>query len=45
MNKQIYFKSNRQISVIQDAEAETRNKPKVNRISKKKLLRFQIIHH
>lgn len=30
MDKQINFKSNRQISVIRDAEAETRNKPKVN---------------
>lgn len=30
MDKQIYFKSNRQICVIRDAEAETRNKPKVN---------------
>lgn len=30
MDKQISFKSNHQISVIQDAEAETRNKPKVN---------------
>lgn len=30
MDKQIYFLSNRQMCVIQDAEAETRNKPKVN---------------
>lgn len=30
MDKQIYIKSNRQICVIQDAEAERRNKPKVN---------------
>lgn len=35
MDKRISFKSNRQISVIQDAEAETRNKPKVNSISKR----------
>lgn len=35
MDKQIKFKSNRQISVIQDAEAKTRNKPKANSISKR----------
>lgn len=45
MDKQIYFKSNRQIIVIRDAGAETRNKPKVNRNSKKNLLRFRMIHH
>ena len=45
MDKQIYFKSNRQICVIQDAEAEHVINQKSIEIEKGHLFRFRMIHH
>ena len=45
MDKQIYFKSNRQFCVIRDAEAEHVINQKSNEIEKKNLFRFRMIHH